>query len=124
VVLNKECWPWPRWKPHGATVNSTLGVGIMHCRSEPCRNQLARPHDFGTGAPTGERQAFFRFSERVAAAGRVCKAFGPRVLTVLWNLVIGSCFFSDRTSLAAGNRYGHWSTPRSQVKLMLTSIEE
>ena len=74
--------------------------------------------------PTDERQAFFHFSERVAAAGRVCKAFGPRVLAVLWNLVIGSCFLADWTSLAAGNRRGHWSTPSSQVELVLTSIEE
>lgn len=63
-------------------------------------------------------------SERVAAAGRVREAFGPRVMIVLWNLVVASCFFSDRTSLAAGNRRGHWSTPRTLVELVLTSIGE
>ena len=45
------------WKPRDATVNSTIGVGIVRCRSERCRDQLARPLDRETGAPTGERQA-------------------------------------------------------------------
>src|SRR5208283_5184727 len=50
------CWPWPRWKPRGATVNSTLGVGTVPFRSVRYRNRFARPLDRGTGAPTGGRQ--------------------------------------------------------------------
>jgi hypothetical protein len=49
-----------RWKPRDATVNSTIGVGIVRCRSERCRDQLARLLDRETGAPTGERQAKIR----------------------------------------------------------------
>ena len=41
-------------------VNSTIGDGIVRCRSERCRNQWARPLDRGTGAPAGERQEKIR----------------------------------------------------------------
>ncbi|MGB0069400.1 MAG: hypothetical protein WBQ11_15375, partial [Isosphaeraceae bacterium] len=51
----KGYWPWPRWKPRGGTVNSTLGVGTVSSRSIGYRNRFARPLDRGTGAPTGGR---------------------------------------------------------------------
>src|SRR5208337_5401919 len=54
---HKGCWPWPRWKPRGGTVNSTLGVGTVPFRGVRYRNRFARPLDRGTGAPTGGRQA-------------------------------------------------------------------
>src|SRR5208282_1243375 len=60
----KECWPWPRWKPRGATVNSTPGVGTVRSRSIGYRNRLARLLDHGTGAPTGGRQGKFRIEWR------------------------------------------------------------
>ncbi len=57
------CWPWPPWKPRGATVKSTLGVGSMCSRGIGYRNGFTRPPDRRTGAPTGRRRKipmFFR----------------------------------------------------------------
>ena len=49
-------------------------------------------------------------------AGRVRKGTGPRVVAVLWNLIIDVCSFPGKANLAAANRHDMWH-PEKSVEL-------